>query len=268
MEKHIPMNYQNLEVEFQGAVATVWLDRPEARNALDEVLIAELTQAFAELQDDDRVRVIVLGGHSTAFCAGADLHWMKRMAEHNAEQNLQDAMRLAQMLYTVHSSRKPVIARVHGPAYAGGMGLAAACDLIVADPAAVFCLSEVRIGLVPATIAPYVIQALGVRASKRYMLTAERLSAQEALHVGFVHELAEAGAIDRSVGRFARALVAGAPNALARIKALIGDVGARKLDAQLIRDTAACIADVRASTEGREGVSAFFERRKPAWTGA
>jgi methylglutaconyl-CoA hydratase len=260
------MTYQNLEVECNGAVATIWLNRPQVRNALDEVLIAELTHVFSAVQEDDRIRVLVLAGRGTAFCAGGDLQWMRRMAEFSAEQNLQDAMRLARMLKAVHASRKPVVARVHGPAYAGGMGLAAACDVIVADPAAEFCLSEVRIGLVPATISPYVIRALGLQATRRYMLTAERLEPQEAWRIGFVHELTETGAIDQAVTRIASALLAAGPQALTTTKALIARVGTRSVDADLIQETATCIAHARASREGREGVMAFLAKRKPAWT--
>jgi methylglutaconyl-CoA hydratase len=259
------MAYRNLQVERQGTVATVWLNRPEVRNALDEVLIAELTQVFRELQDDDAIRVLVLGGHGTVFCAGADLHWMKRMAQYSPEQNREDAMRLAEMLRVIHQSEKPVIARVHGAAFAGGMGLAAACDIVVASHDAQFCLSEVRIGLVPATISPYVVQALGVQAARRYMLTAERLPADEAFRLGFVHQLAEAGEIDEAVARMVSALEAGGPQALAQAKALMERVTMRPLDDELMQETAVRIADIRASNEGREGLSAFLEKRRPVW---
>jgi len=259
------MTYHNLEIETKGGVATVWLNRPQVRNALDEVFIAEISRAFANLQLDESVRVVVLAGRGTAFCAGGDIKWMKRMAGFSAYQNLQDAMLLAQMLKTVHSCPKPVIGRVHGPAFAGGMGLAAACDIIVADRAAEFCLTEVRIGLVPATISPYVIQALGVQASRRYMLTAERLPAEQALLLGFVQELCDVGEIDVAVSRIAAALLNAGPRALSQTKALIEQVVANPLDAELMRNTAQHIANVRASDEGREGVTAFLEKRKPNW---
>ena len=195
------MNFQDLELEIQGQVATVWLNRPAVRNALDEVLISEITQAINHLERDDAVRVLVLAGRGKAFCAGADLNWMKRMAGYSAEQNQTDAMGLATMLKTLKQVAKPTIARVHGAAYAGGMGLASACDVVVAEPTAEFCLSEVRIGLIPATISPYVIQALGIQAAKRYMLTAERISAKEAHRLGFVQELCEDGAIDAAIAQ-------------------------------------------------------------------
>jgi methylglutaconyl-CoA hydratase len=259
------MKYRHLEIEIERATAFVWLNRPEVRNALDEILIAELTDAFTDLPQRSDVRVIVLGGHGKAFCAGADLHWMRRMADFSTEQNQQDAMRLATMLHKVYSSRVPVIAQVHGPAYAGGMGLAAACDVIVADPAAEFCLSEVRIGLTPATISPYVIRALGVHAARRYMLTAERFTSQEAARLGFVHELVAAGELDSAVARMGHAIASGGPEALAITKDLIDQVGVRAIDSPLMEDTAAIIAQIRASAEGKDGVSSFLEKRRPHW---
>lgn len=259
------MNFQNLELEIQGQVATVWLNRPAVRNALDEVLISEITQAINNLKRDDAVRVVVLAGRGKVFCAGADLNWMKRTAGYSAEQNQTDAMGLATMLKTLKQVAKPTIARVHGAAYAGGMGLASACDVVVAEPTAEFCLSEVRIGLIPATISPYVIQALGIQATKRYMLTAERISAKEAHRLGFVQELCEEGSIDAAIAQISQALIAGGPMALAQTKALIETVVNRSLDDELISETAGLIAKVRASGEGREGVSSFLEKRKPTW---
>ena len=259
------IHFLNLELEIQGQVATVWLNRPEVRNALDEVLLSEITQAITHLEQDDGVRVILLAGRGSVFCAGADLNWMKRMAAFSAEQNKNDAMGLATMLKTLKEVSKPTIARVHGAAFAGGMGLAAACDVVVAEPAAEFCLSEVRIGLIPSTISPYVIQALGIQAAKRYMLTAERLSAKEAHRLGFVQELCEEGMIDTSIAQIAKALIAGGPMALAQTKALMKSVVNRPLDDELISQTAGLIAQVRASPEGREGIASFLEKRLPAW---
>ena len=235
------------------------------RNALDEVLLSEITQAITHLEQDDGVRVIILAGRGSVFCAGADLNWMKRMAAYSAEQNKNDAMGLATMLKTLKEVSKPTIARVHGAAFAGGMGLAAACDVVVAEPAAEFCLSEVRIGLIPSTISPYVIQALGIQAAKRYMLTAERLSAKEAHRLGFVQELCEEGMIDTSIAQIAKALIDGGPMALAQTKALMKSVVNRPLDDELISQTAGLIAQVRASPEGREGIASFLEKRLPAW---
>jgi methylglutaconyl-CoA hydratase len=259
------MHFQNLELEIQGQVATVWLNRPNVRNALDEVLISEITQMVKQLELDAAVRVIVLAGRGKVFCAGADLNWMKRMAGYSAEQNQNDAMGLATMLKTLKQVSKPTIARVHGAAFAGGMGLASACDVVVAEPTAEFCLSEVRIGLIPATISPYVIQALSIQAAKRYMLTAERISAKEAHRLGFVQELCEVGAIDAAIAQISRALISGGPMALAQTKVLIETVVNHSLDDELVSETADLIATVRASKEGREGVSSFLEKRKPAW---
>lgn len=261
----MPMRLENLELEIQGQVATVWLNRPAVRNALDEVLISEITQAINYFERDAAVRVVVLAGRGKVFCAGADLNWMKRMAGYSVEQNQADAMGLATMLQTLKQVTKPTIARVHGAAFAGGMGLASACDVVVAEPTAEFCLSEVRIGLIPATISPYVIQALGIQAAKRYMLTAERISAKEAHRLGFVQELCEAGTIDAAIAQISQALIAGGPMALAQTKALMETVVNRCLDDELINQTAGLIAKLRASDEGREGVSSFLEKRQPTW---
>lgn len=259
------MNYRTLEIEITAGIATVWLNRPDVRNALNEDVISELTNAVHALGSDSQVRVVVLAGRGTAFCAGADLSWMKRMAEYSHSENRASALELAQMLHALHTCPKPTIARVHGAAFAGGMGLASACDIRVADPVAEFCLSEVRIGLVPATISPYVVQAMGASAARRYMLTAERLPAVEAQRIGFVHAMASAGMIDEAVGQFATALLGAGPAALTRTKRLLDEVIDRPVDVALLNVTADVIADVRASTEGREGVGAFLQKRKPAW---
>lgn len=259
------MDYRNLEIEVARGVATIWLNRPDMRNAMNEALISELTGAVRALGADTGVRVVVLAGRGKAFCAGADLGWMKQMAEYSHAENRASAVELAQMLHALHTCSKPTIARVHGHAFAGGMGLASACDIRIADPAAEFCLSEVRIGLVPAMISPYVVQAMGAAAARRYMLTAERLSATEAHRIGFVHALCEPGAIDEAVDRFAQQLLGAGPAALARTKQLLDDVVDRPVDDALLEMTADVIADVRASAEGRDGLSSFFEKRKPAW---
>lgn len=259
------MEYKTLEIDITAGIATVWLSRPDVRNALNEDVISELTGAVHALGSDSQVRVVVLAGRGTAFCAGADLSWMKRMADYSNAENRASALELAQMLHALHTCPKPTIARVHGAAFAGGIGLASACDIRVADPAAEFCLSEVRIGLVPATISPYVVQAMGTAAARRYMLTAERLSAAEAHRMGFVHAMPSAGMIDEAVGQFAKALLCAGPAALARTKQLLDDVIGQPVDAALLGLTADGIADVRASAEGREGVGAFLQKRKPAW---
>jgi methylglutaconyl-CoA hydratase len=259
------MNYRTLEVDVKDCVATIWLNRPEVRNALNETVIAELDEALTSLGACDDIRVIVLAGRGKAFCAGADLQWMQRMAAYSTSENEADAMRLAAMLRTLYQCPKPTIARVHGPAYAGGMGLAAACDLVVASTNAEFCLSEVRIGLVPATISPYVVQALGVRAARRYMLTAERIGAAEAHRIGFVHEVREPDEIDSTIDQLAMSLRMAGPAALAQTARLIHQVANRPVEDELVADTARLIARVRASVEGREGVDAFLQKRKAAW---
>jgi methylglutaconyl-CoA hydratase len=259
------MTYRTIEVAVRDRVATVWLNRPEVRNALNEIVIGELDEALTALGANGDIRVVVLAGRGKAFCAGADLEWMQRMAAYSARKNEADAMRLATMLETLHRSPKPTIARVHGPAYAGGMGLAAACDIVVAAKSAEFCLSEVKIGLVPATISPYVVQALGVQAARRYMLTAERISAIDAHRMGFVHELCEVEDIDSTVAELESSLRLAGPAALTQSKRLIRDVANQPIEANLIADTAALIARVRASAEGREGVEAFLQKRRPVW---
>jgi methylglutaconyl-CoA hydratase len=248
-----------------AAVAQVSLDRPALRNAFDERMVAALTQAFLELDADAGVRVIVLAAEGTAFCAGADLHWMRKTADHARDENLQDAARLAEMLRGIASCRKPTIARVQGDAYAGGLGLVAACDLAVAADSAQFCLSEVRLGLLPATIAPYVIRALGPRAAQRYMLTAERFDADTALRLGLVHAVEPPAQLDARVQAWTSALLAASPQALASCKRLLHEVAGRPIDADLIARTAEFIAEARASDDGRHGLQCLLDRREPRW---
>ena len=246
-------------------VAEVWLNRPEVRNAFNDGVIAELTAAFRGFAADPALRVVVLGGHGKAFCAGADLNWMRAMAGYSWEENRADAQALADMLWAIHACPVPVIARVHGDAFAGGVGLAAAADIVVAAEGVQFCLSEARLGLLPATIGPYVVKALGERASQRYFVTAERFDAATAQRLGFVHELAAPGALDATVQGLVTALVANGPAAVRACKRLVQDVAARPLTDDLRAETARRIADIRASDEGREGVRSFLEKRAPAW---
>lgn len=254
-----------LEIRVARRVAVVWLAREKVRNAFNETLIAELASAFARLGADDGVRAIVLAGRGPAFCAGADLDWMRRMAGYSFEENRADARALADMLRTIHACPKPTIARVHGDAYAGGMGLVAACDIAVAAATANFCLSETKLGLIPATIGPYVIRAMGEQAARRYALTAERFDAAEALRIGFVHEVVPAEQLDSRVDAVVKALVNASPAAVRACKRLLQDVAQREIDAALIAQTVEAIADIRASTEGREGVQSFLQKRQPAW---
>ena len=254
-----------LKLEKKAGIARVTLDRPEVRNAFDEVLIRKLSEAFHDLAKDSAVRVVVLAGSGTAFCAGADLNWMKRMAQYGHDQNLDDARALAEMLAALDRLPQPTIARVHGPAFAGGTGLVAACDIAVGAPAATFCFSEAKLGLSPATISPYVIRAIGARAAQRYFLSAEMFEAEEALRIGLLSLLVPAEELDATVDGLLGHLLAGGPQAHARIKDLIRAVSGRAIDHDLIVDTARRIADIRVSPEGKEGIASFLEKRKPGW---
>ena len=246
-------------------VARVWLNRPEVRNAFNDEVIAALTATFTELSADDNLRVIVLGAHGKAFCAGADLNWMKAMSGYSWDENRADAQKLADMLWTLDLCPVPVIGRIQGDCYAGGMGLAAVCDVLVAVEDATFCLSEARLGLLPATISPYVVRALGVQASRRYMVTAERFSAVRAHALGMVHELATADTLDATVADLVKTLVANGPRATRACKALVRDVASVSLTPELRGETARRIADIRASDEGREGLQSFLHKRAPGW---
>jgi methylglutaconyl-CoA hydratase len=254
-----------LEISKQGGIARVTLNRPELRNAFDDVLIRELRSAFSEVQNDKGVRVMILAGNGPAFCAGADLNWMKRMAGYSYDENLADAKALAEMLATLDRMPKPTIARVHGPVFAGGTGLVAACDIAVGTPEAKFCLSEAKLGLSPATISPYVIRAMGERNARRYFLTAEVFDAEEALRIGMLSLLTPAEKLDATIGSLIEHLLAGGPEAHAKIKALIRAVAGRRPDDALVAETAKQIAEIRGSPEGKEGIAAFLEKRKASW---
>ncbi len=254
-----------LDIRIEGPVARVYLNRPEVRNAFNDEVIAELTEAFTRLGADPALRAIVLGGHGKAFCAGADLNWMRAMAGYDWERNRADAERLAAMLWAGWSCPLPIVGRIHGDCYAGGMGLAAICDVLVATDGVQFCLSEARLGLLPATIGPYVVRALGEQASRRYFVTAERFDAATAQRLGFVHECVARDALDARVDELVAALVAGGPAAVKACKRLVQDLAGRPITPELRADTARRIADIRASDEGREGVAAFLAKREPAW---
>jgi methylglutaconyl-CoA hydratase len=257
-----------LIVSVQGHVARITLNRPDVRNAFNDEVIAELTQAFTQVGQDPQVRAVVLAADGPAFCAGADLNWMRRMADYTRAENLADAGALAEMLRTIHSCLKPTIARVQGDVFAGGVGLVAACDMAVSVDTATYCLSEVKLGLIPATISPYVIRAMGARAAQRYFLTAERFSAAEAHRIGMVHEVVSADQLDAKVAELTQALVSASPNAVRSCKMLVNEVAGRDIDAALIAKTVEGIADIRSSTEGKEGVQSFLQKRKPSWLAA
>ena len=259
------MNYETLAIGIADKVATVTLNRPELRNAFNEQAIAELALAFDELGRNELVRAVVLAANGPAFCAGADLNWMKKMAGYSHDENRADASRLADMLRTIYLCPKPTVAKVQGDCYAGGMGLVAACDIVVAAVGVNFCLSEVKLGLIPATISPYVIKAMGEQAARRYFLTAERFDAAAALRMGFAHEVVPAEHLDASVAGIVKALVSNSPNAVLEAKKLVRDVVGQPVTDALLLDTAERIAAIRASNEGREGVASFLEKRKPNW---
>ncbi len=258
------MTYQTLQVDVAHRVAVIWLAREKTRNAFNETMIAELTQVFTTLGADDGVRAVVLAAQGPAFCAGADLDWMRRMSTYSLDENRRDARALADMLRTIHDCPKPTIARVHGDAYAGGMGLVAACDIAVASLAATFCLSETRLGLIPATIGPYVARAIGNHA-RRYFLTAEKFDASEAFRIGLVHEIAPPDELDAKVNGVLGALMAASGHAVREAKRLVRDLAGRPIDDALVADTAERIAQIRASDDGREGIASFLGKRKPRW---
>ena len=254
-----------LKVSVDDYVATVTLARPDKRNAFNDEVIAELNQAFTQLGSSEQVRVIVLAAEGKAFCAGADLNWMRAMADYSREENLADADKLAQMLSTLYRCPKPTIAAIQGDVYAGGIGLISACDIAIAVDSANFCLSEVRLGLAPATISPYVIRAMGARAAHRYFLTAEVFDALEAQRIGLVHECVAAAELEDKVASVAKKLRNNSPNAVKECKQLVQYVAEATIDEALIAQTVEGIADIRASDEGKEGVQSFLQKRKPNW---
>lgn len=258
--------YQTLLTEVDAGIGIITLNRPERRNAFDDVLIGELAQAIDAMAADAGVRVIVLSSTGKSFCAGADPDWMHRTAAYSDAENLRDARALAEMLRRLANCPKPTIARVQGAAYADGVGLAACCDIAITTFDAQFALTETRMGLIPAAISPYVISAIGERQARRYMLTAERFSASDAYRLGLVHELVlDEAALDEAVGEIADTLLNNGPAALGECKALIGAVAGKPISADVSEDTAQRITRVRASEEGREGIAARLEKRKPRW---
>ncbi|MEQ6290103.1 enoyl-CoA hydratase/isomerase family protein [Vogesella sp. GCM10023246] len=260
------MTYSTLEIERAGQIATVWMNRPELHNAMNEHLIGDLAAAFRELNHDDSVRVIVLAGRGKSFSAGADLDWMRRAAGYSEAQNLEDAGKLAAMLKGIYRSKKPVIARIHGAAMAGGTGLTAVCDIAIATPGAKFALTEVRLGLIPATIGPYVADAIGWRQARRYFLSAERIDAASALRIGLVHEVVDEAQLDARVAEVAAELCRGGPHALSAAKELLGALrDSSPFADELLSDTAHRIAAIRITEEAREGLAAFFDKRPPRW---
>ncbi len=259
------MPFTTLEIELTDQIATIWMNRPDLHNAFDEILIAELTAACIALDDDKDVRVVVLAGRGRSFSAGADLNWMRRAANNGLDDNLNDARALAGMLRTLAEMKKPTVARVHGAALGGGMGLAAACDIAVASSKAVFATSEVRFGIIPSAISPYVLRAIGARQAGRYFQSAERIDAARAREIGLVHETVEPDQLDAKLAEIVAALRAGGPLAQAAAKDLIRAVNGQPVNQTLVEETARRIAHLRATPEAREGIAAFLDKRQPAW---
>jgi methylglutaconyl-CoA hydratase len=250
----------------QRGVATVTLNNPEKHNAFDDSIITELTAAFEHIANNKAVRVMILAATGKSFCAGGDLAWMKRMKDYTFEENVEDAKALAAMLQTLNFLPVPTIARVQGIAVGGGVGLVSCCDMAVATPDAGFCLSEVKVGLIPATISPYVIDAIGQRAARRYFTTAEWFSSAAAAKLGLVSVVANDDQLDDQINKLVETLLANSPSAIAAAKQLVFHVAGREINDKLIASTCELIADIRVSANGQEGLAAFFEKRKPTWS--
>jgi len=258
--------FETIEIERRGPVAHVWMNRPQVHNAFNAALIAELDQAWDQLAADDSVRVVVLGGRGKSFSAGADLNWMKAAASYSEAENLEDARGLAGMLLKLAQLPRPTIARVHGAALGGGTGLAAACDICVAAERAVFATSEVKFGIIPSAISPYVIRAIGPRQASRYFQSAERMSAARAEALGLVHEVgADDAELDARIETLVAALLEGGPKAQAAAKALIAAVTPQPIGPAVLEDTARRIAGLRATPEAKEGLGAFLDKRPASW---
>ena len=258
--------YQSIIVEVDDSVGILTLNKPERHNALDEQLVTEMTTGLLALEADSRVRSIVLSSTGKSFCAGADLNWMKRAASYTSQENLRDARNFARLMTTLHELPKPTVARVQGPAYGGGVGLIAACDIAVASYDALFALTEVKLGILPAVVTPYVLAAIGERYCRRYMLSAERFSAAEAYRIGLVHEIVPGEEqLDEAIGEIVDSLLKNGPYAQAECKALIRDITGQPIDDSTVEETAQRITRVRSSPEGKEGLDAFLENRNPNW---
>ncbi|MCW8878566.1 MAG: enoyl-CoA hydratase/isomerase family protein [Kangiellaceae bacterium] len=250
-----------------NGIATITLNRAEIHNAFDDKLIGEITREIEKLDHDREVRVIVLAAEGKSFSAGADLNWMKRMAGYSWDQNYQDSLQLASLMQTLYECKKTTVALVQGAAFGGGVGLVACCDIALASERALFCLSEVKLGLIPAVISPYVVKAMGERNAKRYFATAEKFDVNEAKHINLVHKIYPADTFTDDCEDYLQKLIANGPNAVYQSKKLVNFVANKDINEDLIRDTAQRIADIRASKEGKEGVSAFLEKRPASWGG-
>jgi methylglutaconyl-CoA hydratase len=253
-----------VDIDRRG-VATVVLNRPELHNAFDDRLIADLTQTLRRVEAEPAVRVVVLAGTGKSFSAGADLNWMKRMALYSEAENRRDAEALATLMRTLDQLAKPTIAAVHGAAIAGACGLVACCDIALAADRATFAISEVRLGLIPSVISPYVVAAIGERMARRYFLTAESFDAREAERIGLVHGVFKLDQLRLGVDQLCDVIVANGPQAVVAAKRMIRHVARAPIDDDLVAETARCIAEIRVGEEGREGIASFLEKRKPRW---
>ena len=258
-------SYTNLLFNIDRHIATITLNRPDKRNAFNDAMIQEITAAIQYCATHTAVRAVIIAAQGKAFCAGADLNWMRAMADYTHEENLADADQLARMLTALYECPKPTIAAIQGDVYAGGMGLVACCDIAIAVNSANFCLSEVKLGLIPATISPYVIRAMGARAAHRYFLTAEVFNATQAQQIGFIHERVSEENFTDTIDRVARHLTNASPDAASQCKQLLQTVAHAPIEPNLVADTVTQIADIRASEQGREGIQSFLQKRSPAW---
>jgi len=259
------MKQTTIKLEINHSIAKITFNRPTIHNAFDDLLIEELTQTLISIEQYKQIRVVLLTSTGTSFCAGADLNWMKKMAEYSRDENLKDAQALAKLMEVLNNLSKPTIALVQGPTYGGGVGLVACCDIAIAAHEANFCLSEVKLGLVPAVISPYVIDAIGARAARRYFLTAEKFDAEAALRLGLIHQIVPSQELETAGTQLAKTIISNSPNAVTTAKKLISKINKQFIDKKLIQITAECIADIRSSAEGKEGVNAFLQKRKPSW---
>ena len=248
-----------------NGVATVTFNNADKHNAFDDVIIKTLTDIFNNIAKRDDIRVMVLAANGKSFSAGADLGWMKRMASYSYEDNLKDANALAQMLKALNFLPQATIAKIQGAAFGGAVGLASCCDIVIASNKASFCLSEVKLGLIPATISPYVVNAIGLKASRRYFQTAERFFSDKAMQLGLVDEVVETDDLTPAVDKMITTLLSNSPEAMRQAKQLAFDVAYQDINEQLLNETSARIASIRVSNEGQEGLSAFFEKRSPSW---
>lgn len=261
----VEQGYQTILYEYEDGIACVTLNRPDIHNAFNDVMIHELTDVFEKIDKHADIRVVVVSGKGKSFCAGADLNWMRRVKDYSFEQNLRESLELSDMLFRMYSCSKPTIARVNGAAIGGGTGLVAVCDIAIAASTAKFSFSEVKIGLIPACISPYVLKKCGEGRCREFFLTGERMTADRALSAGLVNKVVEIDELDNAIAQYTGQLVSSGPEAIARCKELLRSIPLMSYD-EVKRYTAEVIAQIRGSEEGQEGMNAFLEKRKPGWS--